>query len=150
MKFQPKTEKEIAEENLCPEGTYAFEVLKAIESKSKSSGADMITLKLRLFVGAEDTYLVDDYLIDSVAYKLFHFCAYTGLSHKYEAGSLTAEDCVGKTGFLKLGIQKGKKKDDGTYWPDRNTVKDYVRNEGLKPQRIAAPSTTPPDEDAPY
>jgi hypothetical protein len=150
MKFNPKTEDQINNEKLCPEGVYAFEVLNAIEGQSKSSGADMITLKLRLFVGSEDTYLMDDYLLDSVAYKLFHFCAYTGLAPKYEAGSLTAEDCKGKQGFLKLGIQKGKKKDDGTYWPDKNTVKDYVRNEGVKPNRIgqAAPAAT--SEDVPF
>jgi hypothetical protein len=141
MKFQPKTEADLNNERLCPEGIYPFEVLNAIEGQSKSSGADMITLKMRLFVGSEDTYLIDDYLLDSVAYKLFHFCAYTGLSHKYESGSLTAEDCKGKQGFLKLGIQKGKKKDDGTYWSDKNTVKDYVRNEGVKPNVISSPQS---------
>jgi hypothetical protein len=146
MKLTPKTEDQLSQERLCPEGIYPFEVLRAVEGKSKSSGADMITLKLRVFVGAEDTYLIDDYLLDSVAYKLFHFCSYTGLGPKYETGTLSASDCEGKTGQLKMGIQKGKNKDDGSgeKWPDRNTVKDYVRPDGIKPNRLT------PAEDDPF
>jgi hypothetical protein len=152
MKFQPKSEDDINNERLCPEGVYPFEVLKATEGKSKSSGADMITLKLRVFVGAEDTYLIDDYLLDSVAYKLFHFCSYTGLAQKYESGTLADKDCEGKTGYLKMGIQKGKKKDDGGVWPDRNTVKDYVRGDGIKPNRIGSPTASeqPASDDVPF
>ncbi len=38
MQFTPKTEKQLAEESLLPAGVYDFEVLKAEDAVSKSSG----------------------------------------------------------------------------------------------------------------
>ncbi len=150
MNIKPKTEKEIAEMNNMPAGDYPFEVLDAIEGPSKK-GNDMITLTLRVFVGDASRQL-NDYLLESMPGKLFHFCQYTGLADKYAAGTLTAEDCLGKTGFLTTGIQKGKPKDDGSgdVWPDRATVKDYVRGP-FKKADVVAPAAAKSDEsDVPY
>lgn len=156
MKFQSKTENQLAEANLIPEGTYPFEVIKAIDGKSKSSGADMITLKLKIFQDADSGILLEDYLLESVGYKLFHFCAYNGLTKQYENGTLVAADCEGKTGYVKVGHQAGKDKGDGSgdCWPTKNTVKDYVRQEGLKKTDVLAPAPdkkpAAPDTDVPY
>lgn len=148
MQFKAKTEKEINEENNIPNGDYPFEVLNAINDKSKK-GNDMIVLTLRVFVG-ESSRQIMDYLLESMPGKLFHFCSYTGLATQYNAGTLTAEDCLGKSGFCTIGTQKGKMKDDGSgeYWPDRSTVKDYIRNAGgVKPFVIAPPKNENLDED---
>lgn len=144
MKFKPKTEKELAEENMIAPGDYGFEVLNAV-SKPSRAGNDMIELTLRVFVG-ESSRQLNDWLLESVAYKLFHFCAYTGLQKEYSAGTLTAEDCLGKTGFLTVGIQKGKKKDDGSgdVWPDRNSVKDYIRTPMKKADVVVNPEGQKP------
>lgn len=147
MKTTPKTEKEIQEMNNIPNGDYAFEVMDAQDTKSRKN-SDMITLTLGIFVG-DTRRLLTDYLLDSMPGKLFHFCSYTGLAQQYQSGNLKAEDCLGKTGYLTIGTQKGKAKDDGSgdFWPDRPTVKDYIRNlGGVKPGAVAgAPSAE--DED---
>ncbi len=150
MKFQSKTEKEILESNLIPEGVHPFETIKAIE-KTSNSGNEMIVVTNRIFFG-ESTYLVDDYLLESVAYKLFHYCAYSGLSKQYENGTLQASDCEGKSGYCKIGTQKGKKKDDGSgeFWPDRSSIKDYVRQEGLKTESVIGSKKPIADEDVPF
>lgn len=150
MNFKPKTEKEINEANLIPAGDYAFEVLDAIADQS-NAGNDMITLTLRIFVG-EGSRQLNDYLMEKVAYKLFHFCSYMGLSKQYTDGTLKPEDCLGKTGYLSIGIQKGKKKDDGSgeVWPDRNSVKDYIRTPAMKSGQVVASKVTGPDEDVPF
>lgn len=124
MQFKPKTEKEIAEENLIPAGTYPFETMSA-EPKRSKAGNDMIELKQRIFLpdGSEKT--LTDWLLESPAYKLFHYCAYTGLATHYERGTLQSTDCVGRQGYAKIGIQQDK---TGQY-PDRNSIRDYVRNE---------------------
>lgn len=132
MKVTPKTEKELLEMNLIPPGDYAFEVLDAQDKQSKK-GSDMIELTLGVFVG-DSRRLITDFLLDAMPGKLFHFCQYTGLAGKYASGDLKAEDCLGKTGFLSIKTQKGKKKDGpgNEYWPDRSSVDDYNRGEFKK------------------
>lgn len=142
MKFKSKTEKEIAEENNIPNGDYPFEVIDAQDTKSKK-GNDMIALTLRVFVG-DASRQVTDFLLESMPGKLFHFCSYTGLSKQYQEGTLCAEDCLAKSGYLTITTQKGKKKDDSDeYWPDRANVKDYIRNiSGVKKDVIAGAKAT--------
>jgi len=149
MNFKPKTEKEIAEANNIPNGDYPFEIIDAANDKSKK-GNDMIVVTLRVFVG-DSSRQVTDYLLESMAGKLFHFCSYLGLAKQYQDGTLTAEDCLGKSGFCTIGTQKGKPKDDGSgdFWPDRATVKDYIRNiSGVKPAVIAKPNEA--EEEDPF
>jgi hypothetical protein len=119
MQFTPKTEKQLAEESLLPAGVYDFEVLKAEDAVSKSSGKDMIKLSLRIFHGASERR-VTDYLMESMAFKLRHFCQTCGLMDKYDAGTFSAADCEGRAGKVKLKqeIQEG-------YQP-KNSVADYV------------------------
>lgn len=119
MKFTPKTEEQIATENLIPEGTYSFEVKQAMEETSKS-GNPMIHLLLHVFVD-DSIRQLDDYLLEKMAFKLRHFCASTDLLDLYQQGALTASDCEGKTGWVKIAVQPDK---SGKY-PPRNSAKDY-------------------------
>lgn len=121
MKFQPKTEKEIAEANLWPEGEYGFEVTEANDTASKK-GNDMIKLKLRVYNAEGAFKFIDDYLLESMAFKLRHCASTCGLLDVYEGGSLLASDFVGKNGFVKLKITK----DETGKYADKNDVKDYV------------------------
>ena len=123
MKFTPKTEKEILEDNLWPVGIYNFEVLSA-EDKTSKSGNEMIELSLLLFWD-ERTRLVTDYLLESIAYKLRHAAVACGLESEYENGNLSAIDFVGRTGNLKLRVEKDK---NGLY-ADKNAVQDYIASE---------------------
>lgn len=122
MKFQPKTEKQIAEEGLLPAGVYGFEVMEAKDAVSKSSN-DMIVLKLRLFDKEGNSCgAVTDYLLETIAYKLRHAAVACGLQGSYEAGSLVSSEFIGKTGEVKIRITKDK---NGQF-SDQNTVADYV------------------------
>lgn len=139
MNFAPKSEKEINEENLIPAGTYPFETMEA-EAKKSKAGNDMIELTQRVFLPDGRERSVKDWLLASPAYKLFHYCSYSGLATQYEQGTLTSADCIGRTGYLKVIIQADKL---GQY-PDRNSVRDYVRPD-MKP---AALSTKKPEPTA--
>jgi hypothetical protein len=121
MRFTPKSDKELAEEKLAPEGEYGFEVSGAVDKQSKA-GNDMIELTLRIYKPDGNFFLLSDYLMEAMLYKISHACRACGIYEKYESGNLVAEDFIGKTGRLKLGIQKDK---TGQY-PDRNAVKDYI------------------------
>lgn len=134
MRFQPKTEKEVAEAGLLPNGVYDFEVIDANEKQSKK-GNDMVELKIRLYDAEGAARTIFDYLVDTEggAYKIRHFAAATGMLENYERGELRAEDMAGKSGSCQVAIQKDK---TGQY-PDKNTVRDYLSDEGGAPR--AAP-----------
>jgi hypothetical protein len=122
MRFTPKTEKEIQEEGLLPAGPYSFEIFKAEERQSKA-GNDMIYLKVGVFDDDGRIHYVDDYLMESISYKLRHAAEVCGLLDDYEQGQLNAGDFVNKTGQCKVGIEKDK----NNQYPDKNRIVDYLR-----------------------
>lgn len=124
MRFTPKTEKEIQEEGLLQPGTYSFEIVAA-EEKTSAKGNDMIELKLFVYDDEGRPRTMRDFLTESIAYKLRHAAEVCGLLDDYEAGELTASDFIGKTGQLKIRIEKDK---SGQY-PDKNGVADYIKPE---------------------
>lgn len=154
MHYTPKSEKEVSETGLWPAGKYGFEIAKATDSVSKvkpdgTGGNEMIELTVKLFNDDGQSKSVFDYLmpLESVAYKLRHASAACGLLEKYETGLLMAEDFVGKTGFLKLKIQKDK---TGQY-PDKNVIADYVAEEAaisdvIPPATVHTPAPVPNDD----
>jgi hypothetical protein len=130
MTFTPKTEEQLSERSLWPEGSYDFRVAEATECKSKA-GRDQIKLKLILFKG-EATRFVYDYLQEALEYKLRHFCEATGLLVQYDSGRLNADDMVGREGIASIKIEPAK---DG--FEAKNAVKDYV----VKKKDIRRPDT---------
>jgi hypothetical protein len=139
MKFAPKTEKQIAEENLWPAGEYGFEIGEAHDKVSKSNN-EMIHLKLKVFNNEGSMRFVDDYLLEEMAYKLRHAAEACGLLTQYESGTLLASDFVGKLGYLKLKIQKDK---TGNY-PDKNVVGDYIVKDVVQVSDDTSPPTGHP------
>lgn len=136
MKVTVRTEKEIEEMNLWPAGEYPFEIFEAADAISKikpdgTGGNEMIELKLKIFNADGGYRILSDYLldIDSMAYKIRHCADVCGILDRYESGLLLATDFKGKTGYLKLKIQKDK---SGQY-PDKNTVADYIVQDSSVP-----------------
>lgn len=129
MQVTTYTEKQIQELNLWPDGEYDFEVIGAEETIS-SNGNEMIKLKLKIYNDKGKAKFIDDYLVDieSMAFKIKHCADTLGLSEAYNNGSLEAYDMMGKAGKLMLRTDKDKK---GQY-PDKNAVKDYVKQDDTK------------------
>lgn len=130
MQITPKTDKELAEFGLWEKGQYDFECYEASDEVSKSSGAEMIKLKLKVYNAEGQMALLDDYLMDAMPHKLKHACQAMGIEDEYNKGKLVPYLFEGKKGKLELVVQKGKLKNkdepNGDSWPDRNSVKDYV------------------------
>ena len=121
MKFAPKTEKELKKMNIVQKGDYNFDVLTAIDTRSKA-GNPMIEIRIGLYTdidGAVNVRLTD-YILEKLPSKLRHFCDTTGLLSEYESGDLTADMCTGRSGKCRIIIE-----DDETYGL-QNKVKDYV------------------------
>lgn len=140
MRFTPKTADEIASDRLLAEGEYDFEVTQVVEAVS-SKGNDMLKVFLKVYKPDGSFILVTDYLMESIMYKLLHFCEATGCQDLYHSGTIKGDDSgeviefKGKQGRLKLGIQKSAD------YPDKNTVKDYIADAGSKAARPAPKKT---------
>lgn len=150
MNFAPKAESELKSFPILKSGEYDFEVLAARDTKSKSSGSDMIEVNLGIYEGDAVRARVFDYLLPAMEAKLRHFCDCTGLLAKYEAGTLCADDCKGRTGRCKLIVDVDK---TGQY-DDKNAVKDYVCRAAkpLTPRVPESPNRAPisADDEVPF
>lgn len=122
MNFKPKNDDELNTFDLFPAGEYDFEVVKAVDDTSKS-GNEMIKLEIDVYAISGKKTRVYDYLLESMDYKLKHFCEATGLLREYEAGDLTADMCKNRSGRCKLIIRVDAK---GVY-PEQNVIKDYCK-----------------------
>jgi hypothetical protein len=142
MSYKPMTADEAAKLSLRPEGNYAFDVLDAKDARSKEKGNLMIALTLGFYDDNGDRFTVKDWLVHSdnrwSEKKFYDFANTTGLTAKYSAGTLCAEDCLGRSGFASVGIEPGKPKSDGSgNFADKNKVKFYVT---AKPAAKASPT----------
>jgi hypothetical protein len=130
MTFTPKTEAQLKEKNLWPDGSYDFRVQEAEEGIS-TKGNEQIKLKLVIYKG-EASRFVYDYLSPLMEFKLRHFCEATGLISKYDSGRLTADDMIGREGIVQIRTEPAK----GNF-EAKNAVKDYV----VKKADIRRPDT---------
>lgn len=121
MNFKPKSDADLSTGNLLPKGEYDFEIVSAIDKVSKQNN-EMIELKVLVYIDGTPARQIFDYLMESVAYKLKHFCYATGLNKKYDEGTLQAFDCYGVSGRCKIAIKEDK---TGAY-PPKNTITDYI------------------------
>ena len=151
MRITPQTESAVMEANLLPAGEYPFAVQVAQEKASKvkpdgTGGNPMIALQLEVYDAEGKGHKVNDYLMESVAYKLRHFAYAVGLGQRYESGELAAEEMQGLSGRCVLRTEPAKGEFNA-----RNSVKDYCKPEtgaAQVPTRPAAPaaSAAPADE----
>lgn len=117
MKFTPRTEREIQEMKLSPEGDYYFEVKRAEDAKSKK---DYEYIKLTLAIWQENNQSVrvifDNLFSDE---KIKHFCDSVGLETVYKSGELMAVNCENATGRLRLVVKEDS-------YGLKNEVRDYL------------------------
>ncbi len=148
------TADEAAKLSLRPDGVYGFEVANATDGKTKEKGHPMIALTLSFFDDSGARFTIRDWLVHSDSRwsekKCYDFATATGLSAQYAAGKMNADDCLGRSGFAMLGIEKGKPKQDGSgNFPDRNSVKYYTSKPAAKASapagfaQAAAPAAGP-------
>ena len=135
MRFDPKSAAQIDEDGLFPDGIYDCEVIHA-EDKESKAGNEMIELSIRVYHG-EQSRVVKDWLLEKVAYKLRHAAETFGCMKQYEAGNLTGDNLMGKSGKCKLKLEPIK-----DTFPAKNSVSDYVSGDAQpnasQPQQRAA------------
>jgi hypothetical protein len=140
MRFVPRSEVQIASLQLLPKGTYAFEIVEAVDKESRA-GHPMIELHLQI-TNAGVTRVVRDYLVEKWPVKLRNAAEAFGLLEQYGAGAMSGADFVGKTGNANIVIERDRTKK----FPDKNAVASYIVK-AARPEsylsRMKAERTTP-------
>lgn len=132
MKFQPKSEKELAEANLWPVGDYSYEILEAEETTDKNDNP-MFKLKVKVFKENGASQNIFDYVSPTwMEFKLRHLAEASGLLVAYDNGEIEDYQFVGKTGRCKVNISKDK---TGQY-PDRNGIGDYIATANTSTEEV--------------
>lgn len=120
-------EKQIGEKKsypLWPAGVYDAEVIRSEQTVSKSSGADMIALGIKIFNDEGKFAFVNDYLVgtDNVysKAKIKQAAQAMALEEEWANGTLDAEMMHGRC--FKVKIKQGKPQGD---YPAKNEVASY-------------------------
>lgn len=140
LNFKPQTEEQI--NGLLNPGVYSYTVKSAENTHSKASNKPMIKLILQIWDKDGREHIIYDNLLESLAYKLKHFCEGTGLD--YMSGKLDASDCIGKSGTCKIKTEPAK----GDY-PAKNVVQDYLKSQAVV-QAQAVQGEAFQDSDIPF
>lgn len=148
MKFTPKTEQELAEEQLVPEGEYGYEVVSATEEVGKTSGKPYLKLNLKIYGddGRENRVFCN--LSTGYERLLRNFCDSAGILSEYSRGELHPDMLIGLGGRCHVII----KKQEG--WASKNEVKDFVKRKvvvsGAAAPASKAASAEPNGDDIPF
>lgn len=148
MQFTPKTdaqfvqeEKERKEKYLWPSNSICdYEVNHSLE-KIGDYG-NYIELGLTIYNDKGEKQTIKDFL-GGESKKLKQYCEANSID--YDAGNIEEHQLDGKSGKCMIGVRKGKKKDDGTFYGDSNNIISY-----LKPAGTKAKSDLPFDDDIPF
>jgi hypothetical protein len=144
MKFEPRSREEL--NNLLPKGEYKAMVQSA-EEKQSSSGNPMIVLKLEIYDDEGNKRIITDrlILIESMMWKLYDFCESAGIMDRYDAGDVSAYNCMDKSVHCKV-VQKEAEGD----FPAKNEIKSYFLPKSstshvpaAAPVKRAAPKNSP-------
>jgi hypothetical protein len=130
MKFNPKSKEEAMSAGLLPKGNYPFVVKNATEEVSKS-GNSMVKLILCVWDENGREHTLFDYLMESIEYKLHHFCYAIGLEDISLTGEFDCHRVIGTQGVCKIYIKEDK---TGEY-PPKNAIADYVLKEKNKNEK---------------
>lgn len=147
MKFTPKTEEELKKEMVAlVKGMADFEIEQVSEEKS-SNGNDMLKVTLKVWDQEGTEGKIWDYITTTAQWKLKQLLDAVGQGDKYETGEIHTHELEGKTGKLKIRIQKAT----GEYG-EKPAVAEYVKKSGqVKTSEIKKQELPDfnPDEDVP-
>ena len=122
MKYNPQDATDNPGTGLLEPDIYPFKVVSADDTRS-NNGNDMI--KVKLLIGSS-THVFDNLLSHpKMVFKLKHFFEAVGIAEHFERGEISAKNCLGKTGYVKIAIEPAS----GQY-KEKNVVDDYVVQEG--------------------
>ncbi len=154
--YHVMSEQEAIEEryNLLKEGLYDAVVTFSQDKQSANSGNPMMDMTLQVFDENGKARDVRDFLVftKTMMWRVIHFAESAGLLKQYQAGKLCSEIAIGSRVKVKIVVEEGREipedklkgKPQGSKYPDKNKVEDYIKLIGNNRTPEAAPF---PDDD---
>ena len=140
MKFKPLSEKELQEQSgTLAAGRGEFEILDCEETKSKSTGNDMLKITLKAWDKDGREGRIFDYIVATAQWKLKALLDSVGMSESYDNGNVNAIELVGRCGRIDIGIQKDPEHGD------KPKVKNYLLAQASQEKKSSTQSDEPPD-----
>ena len=132
MKFTPTNEEAREPGSFAPfpAGEYDYTVDEAVEQKSRNGNA-MTKLTLGVFNKEGQKRVVFEYLVDTASWKIRQFAASAGLLDRYDTGSIEGYEMVGRTGRLKLRVERSAE------YGDQNKVAMFLPAKALPSAHIS-------------
>lgn len=115
--------------SVLPEVSFGSKTYQTRETLSKAGNAMWVVVtKIFQKDGSDFASHIIDYIpvTGEMRFKHRHLAETLGLAEKYESGKLTIQDIIDKSGQCDLVTQAGSKKEDGSFYPDKNAIKDYI------------------------
>lgn len=120
--------------NAWPADDYDGEIASVEETKSKSSGADMLKLGVKVYNKAGQEKIITDYIVNPTGlFKLEQIARAFGKGAEFKANAFDVFTVREKRLTVSLGIQQSDE------FGDKNTVKKYSAAKGGAPR--PAPAT---------
>lgn len=137
IRFQPKTDADMAKFELLPKGEYDAEILlceeqaskkekQAAEREGREPQPNMFRTKFGVYTGhGERQEWIFEYIM-SDSPNLRRLSEACGLLADYNSGELRSDQFVGQALRVKVDIEPEKPKDGGGVWPAKNKIAGYV------------------------
>ena len=161
MKFTPKSEEQLQADAEAAKAKFApwpansicdYEILHVKDTKKDGSpaidknGNEFLIADVRIFNGAGEQRDLMHMFGAWNEWDLRRVCEANNMLDRYDAGQVDDYDLQGKTGKCVITIEKGTLKDDGTYYPDKNKIKEFLKPVQALQKSIKASSPELDDE----
>lgn len=122
MNFTPINEEEYVMRNVWPKGWYPCTV-QTCEEGTSQKGNSFLKCEIDVYSATGAFKRITNYIMvdGKAAWQLRAAAEAFGLLEQYRAGALQSHEMVGKSAFVKVGIDEDK---TGQY-PPKNVISDY-------------------------
>jgi hypothetical protein len=142
MKFTPQSEDELyaeaekAKEKFAPwpaDTVCDYDILHVKDIKKDGSpaidknGNEFLIADIRIFNDAGEQRDLTHNLGAWNKWHLKRICDANNMEDRYLSGQIDTYDLQGKTGKCIIGIEKGQPKGDGTFYNDKNVIKEFLK-----------------------
>lgn len=139
MKFNPKSEKEIQESFLLPDGNYNASVILAADVDNNNNklltknGNEKIDLVISVYPENSSPKNIKFSLTEAYLRLFKHFCDSAGLSEEYNSGNIIPSDIVNKSKnfMVKIGKRSYTNKNNEEIWI--NNIEDFFQKTNESP-----------------
>lgn len=158
LNYEVMSESEAEQERfqLMKEGEYDA-VVTSSEDRTSSTGNPMLDITLTVYDEMGKTHGVRDFLVltRSMMWKIIHCADSAGALPEYNQGRFCSNSIINRNVRVKIAVEEGRQipldklqgKPEGSLYPAKNKVVDYVKKSEQKPLGHEKPTVDQLEDD---